>query len=371
MAFKLSQRSLDRLDGVEEDLVRVVKRAIEITEVDFGVIQGLRTIEEQEALVAKGASQTMKSKHLEGRAVDLMAYVGGKGSWELAVYDEVADAMKKAAEEECVQIRWGAAWHIDDIREHTDTMEEAMNGYIDLRRSQGRRPFIDAPHFELMVQDVEYRSVFISDIHLGTKSCKAKKLLTFLSTLETERLFLVGDIIDGWKLQRSHYWTKTQTEVIRKILKISESTDVIYIPGNHDEFVRPFFKYDFQFGRTQVCDTYDYIDLNGRKIYVCHGDKFDFWMHVPKNIINFFGHFTDWTEKADEAGTSINRYIRRTSTESALRKFRRIRGYDSVICGHTHYPMCEEEYMNCGDWVKQCSAIVETHEGEWRLIYAD
>src|SRR6056300_1394927 len=149
MAFKLSQRSLDKLDGVEEDLVRVVKRAIEITEVDFGVIQGLRTVEEQEALVAKGASQTMKSKHLEGLAVDLMAYVGGKGSWELSVYDEVADAMKQAAEELDVQIRWGAAWHIDDIRDHEGTMEEAMNAYIDLRRSQGKRPFIDGPHFEI------------------------------------------------------------------------------------------------------------------------------------------------------------------------------------------------------------------------------
>lgn len=149
MAYSLSQRSLDRLDGVDEDLVNVVKRAIEITEVDFGVIQGLRTIEEQEALVAKGASQTMKSKHLEGRAVDLMAYVGGKGSWELTIYDEVADAMKQAADELGVQIRWGAAWHINDIREHEGTMEEAMNEYIDLRRSEGRRPFIDAPHFEL------------------------------------------------------------------------------------------------------------------------------------------------------------------------------------------------------------------------------
>ena len=149
MAYSLSQRSLDRLDGVDEDLINVVKRAIEITEVDFGVIQGLRTIEEQEALVAKGASQTMKSKHLEGRAVDLMAYVGGKGSWELTIYDEVADAMKQAADELGVQIRWGAAWHINDIREHEGTMEEAMNEYIDLRRSEGRRPFIDAPHFEL------------------------------------------------------------------------------------------------------------------------------------------------------------------------------------------------------------------------------
>jgi len=151
MAFKLSNRSLSKLEGVHDDMVRVVSRAIEMTEVDFGVIQGLRTLEEQEALVAKGASQTMKSKHLDGLAVDLMAYVGGRGVWELNVYDEVADAMKAAAIEEGVAVRWGAAWHIDDIREWDGSMEDAMNAYVDLRRSQGRRPFIDAPHFELMV----------------------------------------------------------------------------------------------------------------------------------------------------------------------------------------------------------------------------
>jgi len=151
MTFKLSNRSLSKLEGVHDDMVRVVSRAIELTEVDFGVIQGLRTLEEQEALVAKGASQTMKSKHLDGLAVDLMAYVGGRGVWELNVYDEVADAMKAAAIEEGVAVRWGAAWHIDDIREWDGSMEDAMNAYVDLRRSQGRRPFIDAPHFELMV----------------------------------------------------------------------------------------------------------------------------------------------------------------------------------------------------------------------------
>lgn len=151
MAFKLSNRSLSKLEGVHDDMVRVVSHAIELTEVDFGVIQGLRTLEEQEALVAKGASQTMKSKHLDGLAVDLMAYVGGRGVWELNVYDEVADAMKAAAIVEGVAVRWGAAWHIDDIREWDGSMEDAMNAYVDLRRSQGRRPFIDAPHFELMV----------------------------------------------------------------------------------------------------------------------------------------------------------------------------------------------------------------------------
>jgi peptidoglycan L-alanyl-D-glutamate endopeptidase CwlK len=149
--FKLSRRSLDRLEGVDERLVSVVKFAIHATKTDFGVIQGLRTVEQQKELVAKGASQTMKSKHLDGLAVDLMAYINGRGSWELNLYDDLADAMKEGAELAGVSVRWGAAWHIDDIREWERSMEDAMNDYIDLRRSQGRRPFIDGPHFELMV----------------------------------------------------------------------------------------------------------------------------------------------------------------------------------------------------------------------------
>jgi len=149
MAYKLSKRSLARFEGVDEKMIRVVKTAITFSTVDFGVIQGLRTIEEQRELVAKGASQTMKSKHLDGLAVDLMAYVGSRGSWELSLYDNIADAMKLAAIEEDVAIRWGAAWQIPDIREWDGTMQDAMDNYIDLRRSQGRRPFIDGPHFEL------------------------------------------------------------------------------------------------------------------------------------------------------------------------------------------------------------------------------
>jgi len=149
MTYKLSQRSLDKMEGVDERLVAVVKHAITATKTDFGVIQGLRTLEMQKALVAKGASQTMKSKHLDGNAVDLMAYVGGRGSWELNLYDDLADAMKEGANAVGCKIRWGAAWHIDSIGQHEGTMEEAMNGYIDLRRSQNRRPFIDGPHFEL------------------------------------------------------------------------------------------------------------------------------------------------------------------------------------------------------------------------------
>ena len=150
MAYKLSTKSQERLMGVEPELKEIVYEAIKVTKVDFGVIEGLRTEEKQKQLVESGASQTMKSKHLEGRAVDLMAYIGGRGSWELNVYDEIADAMKEAAIKVDVAVRWGAAWTVTDIREWEGTMEEAMNSYIDTRRGQGRRPFIDAPHFELM-----------------------------------------------------------------------------------------------------------------------------------------------------------------------------------------------------------------------------
>ena len=149
MAFTLSQRSLGRLDGVNNKLHSVVTTAIGLTNVDFGVTCGLRTEKEQEDLVARGASQTMKSKHLTGDAVDVVAYIGSRISWDLNLYDDIADAFKEASVREGVGIRWGASWHIPDLRDWEGTAEEAMMAYIDLRRSQGRRPFIDAPHFEL------------------------------------------------------------------------------------------------------------------------------------------------------------------------------------------------------------------------------
>lgn len=149
--FKLSQRSLNNLEGVDERLVEVVKYAIEVTRTDFGVIEGLRTVERQRELVAKGASKTMNSKHIKGHAVDLLAYIGSRGSWELNLYDDIADAMRLGAIEVGVPIRWGAAWNVPDIRDWDSTMQDAMDYYVDTRRSQGRRPFIDGPHFELML----------------------------------------------------------------------------------------------------------------------------------------------------------------------------------------------------------------------------
>ena len=150
MGVKLSARSISKLEGVEKDLVAVVMEAINLTKVDFGVICGLRTIEEQIKLVEQGASKTLKSKHLDGLAVDLMAYCGSRASWEINLYDDIAEAMAESARELNVKVRWGAAWTVPNIAEWNGTMEEAMNSYIDLRRMQNRRPFIDAPHFEII-----------------------------------------------------------------------------------------------------------------------------------------------------------------------------------------------------------------------------
>ena len=154
MAFKLSGRSLGKLEGVHPVLVDTVKRAIEVSSVDFGVIYGVRSLAEQKKLYEAKRSQTMKSKHLVqedgySHAVDLMAYDGSDPSWDIVMYDDIADAMKAAALETGAKICWGAAWQIDDIAKWDGTMEQAMNAYIDLRRSQNRRPFIDGPHFQI------------------------------------------------------------------------------------------------------------------------------------------------------------------------------------------------------------------------------
>ena len=154
MAFKLSKKSLSRLEGVHPDMVAVVERAIELTDVDFGVTQGTRTLAQQKEYVRTGKSQTMNSKHLPqedgfSHAVDVVAYIGKDIAWELNLYDNIADAFAQAARELGVSIKWGAAWNVPDITQWDGTMEEAMMHYVDTRRKEGRRPFIDGPHFEL------------------------------------------------------------------------------------------------------------------------------------------------------------------------------------------------------------------------------
>ena len=152
--YKLSGRSLNKLEGVHPTMVDTVKRAIQLSKVDFGVIYGVRSLAEQKRLYEAKRSQTMKSKHLVqedgySHAVDLMAYDGSDPSWDIVMYDDIADAMKAAAKETGAKIRWGAAWTIDNIADWERPMQDAMNNYIDIRRKSGRTPFIDGPHFEL------------------------------------------------------------------------------------------------------------------------------------------------------------------------------------------------------------------------------
>lgn len=149
MTYRFSKRSLRNLEGVDPRLVEMAHIAIKITQIDFAVTEGLRSIDRQRELVAKGASTTMQSKHLTGNAIDVVAYLGNRISWELSLYTKIADAFKAAALEVGVPVRWGAAWNIPDIRAWDSTMEDAMNFYIDTRRRQNRRVFLDGPHYEL------------------------------------------------------------------------------------------------------------------------------------------------------------------------------------------------------------------------------
>ena len=147
--FKLSKRSLSKLEGVNPQMVAIVKRAIELTSVDFGVTEGMRSLATQKKYFAAEKSQTMNSRHLNGEAVDVVAYVGSAICWELNLYDDIADAFKAAAIELGVPILWGAAWNVPDITKWEGTMNDAMMHYVDARRRESRKPFIDGPHYQL------------------------------------------------------------------------------------------------------------------------------------------------------------------------------------------------------------------------------
>ena len=148
MGFKLGRRSKDRLKGVHSDLVRVVERAIEVTGVDFTVLEGVRSPERQQELVSSGASQTLDSRHLTGHAVDLGALLGGKVSWDWSLYYRVAAAVQQAGQELEVPIRWGGAWD-RELTGSNQAPQDMMNTYVMKRKLAGKRAFPDGPHFDL------------------------------------------------------------------------------------------------------------------------------------------------------------------------------------------------------------------------------
>lgn len=238
----------------------------------------------------------------------------------------------------------------------------------------------------------KYRAVFISDLHLGSKHCNSEELLYFLSKIKTEKLYLVGDIVDVWRLKKKWYWPKIHNKIVRKILKISEKTEVIYITGNHDEVFRKFP--DIQIGKVSVVHRDVYTDLNGKRYLVVHGDLFDNLMRTKSG--RFIMHLGDF---AYDSLIYINRlingvrrllriqpwslakYLKRKAKiaanyigefEKEMTLYCKRKGYDGIICGHIHHAEITEydgiAYMNDGDWCESCTALVETYDGQWKII---
>jgi UDP-2,3-diacylglucosamine pyrophosphatase LpxH len=237
-----------------------------------------------------------------------------------------------------------------------------------------------------------YRAVFISDIHLGTKGCQAELLLDFIRHIECETLYLVGDIVDGWKLRSGWHWPQSHNDVVQKILRLArKGVNVIYVPGNHDDRVREFV--GVHFGGVVVVRDAIHETADGKRFLVLHGDEFDGVVQHARWLA-FVG---DYAYRALIAtNTLFNRVRRRMgfgywslsaflktkvknalqfveNFESAVADEARRRGVDGVICGHIHKAEMRDidgiTYINDGDWVESCSALVEHHDGTLEILH--
>lgn len=236
-----------------------------------------------------------------------------------------------------------------------------------------------------------YRSIFLSDIHLGTRDCDVDSLLSFLKTHSCDKLYLVGDIIDGWRLKRGIYWPQKHSDVIRRFLTLSKrGTEVYFIIGNHDEFLRQYN--DVSMGNIHLLDKAIHVTANGEKYLVIHGDQYDlitkyykavamlgdiaytFLLFVNRILCKIREKFSlgQWSFSAwvkHHAKKAVN-FV--SDFENYVAKDCKDMGYDGVICGHIHHAeiamMHGIKYVNCGDWVESCTAIVENEHGELSIV---
>jgi UDP-2,3-diacylglucosamine pyrophosphatase LpxH len=236
-----------------------------------------------------------------------------------------------------------------------------------------------------------FRTIWISDIHLGTTGCQAERLLEFLQATESETLYLVGDIIDGWQLKRRWYWDQAHNNVVQNVLKkAKKGTHVIFVPGNHDESIRQFI--DLDLGGIRIRDELVHVTAQGKRMLVLHGDRFDGVIACAKwlayvgdslytMILKFNQVYNSWRARAGLPYWSLSQYLKLkvknavsyiSSFENALAAEAKKKGLDGVICGHIHKPEIREingiTYCNDGDWVESLSALVEEHSGELRLV---
>jgi len=237
-----------------------------------------------------------------------------------------------------------------------------------------------------------YRAIWISDIHLGTSGCQAECLLDFLRHFESDRLYLVGDILDGWQLRKGWYWPQAHNDVVQKVmLKARKGTHVVYNAGNHDEMVRQFI--GMHFGDIEIADEAVHTLLDGRKLWVVHGDLFDGvmqharWLALLGDtaytiILKLNRWFNAVRHRLGFSYWSLSQYLKQkvkkavnfiTAFEEAVIDEARRRVYQGVVCGHIHKAEMREIngmlYCNDGDWVESMTALVETLDGELQLIH--
>jgi UDP-2,3-diacylglucosamine pyrophosphatase LpxH len=239
-----------------------------------------------------------------------------------------------------------------------------------------------------------YRSIFVSDVHLGTKDCQADKLNNFLKHNSCDTLYLVGDIIDAWKIQQNKWrWKQSHTNVVRRVLgHAKRGTRVVFIAGNHDEFLRPMIPYGFSFGLIEIHNQIEHIGADGKHYLVVHGDLFDgitrlapwlaFLGDKAYDVVLALNNKFNWVRRRMGFGYfSLSKYLKYKVKKAVDFVFRfeenlagycKKRGFDGVICGHIHHAEIKEingvTYMNDGDWVESCTALVEHHSGQWEII---
>jgi len=235
------------------------------------------------------------------------------------------------------------------------------------------------------------RTVWISDLHLGTPGCQAGALLDFLKQVECDTLYLVGDIIDGWQLKRQWYWPQAHNDVVQKLLrKARKGTRVVFVPGNHDEFARKYLGHNF--GGVEVLEEVIHTTADGRRLWVTHGDRFDGVIQCAKWLAYLgdwaYARALAWNHWLNSARArmglpywSLSRYLKLKvkravayvdDFEAAVAREARSRGLDGVVCGHIHHAELREVegvlYANDGDWVESLTALVEHADGQLEIL---
>jgi UDP-2,3-diacylglucosamine pyrophosphatase LpxH len=236
-----------------------------------------------------------------------------------------------------------------------------------------------------------FRALFISDVHLGAKGCQAERLLDFLRYHDADLIYLVGDIVDGWQLKSGWYWPQAHNDVVQKLLRQArKGARVIYLPGNHDEFLRDY--YGTHFGGVEVQDSAMHEGADGRRYLVIHGDHFDLvvtqarWLALlgdkaydfaitANRIFNAlrrrlgfpYWSLSQWAKLKVKNAVNFIGQFEKTLVVEAQRH-----SADGVICGHIHHAVIHDDYgvryINCGDWVESCTAVAEHHDGKFEII---